>query len=75
MSLFTTQEQELIANTIAEAEKATSGEIRVAVEKHCKGSAFDRATEYQYLWYFYDLQQQRQTHKLKWVVSVAQQQI
>ena len=46
MSLFTTQEQELIANTIAEAEKATSGEIRVAVEKHCKGSAFDRATEY-----------------------------
>lgn len=46
MSLLTTQEQELIANTIAEAEKATSGEIRVAVEKHCKGSAFDRATEY-----------------------------
>lgn len=46
MSLFNTQEQELIANTIADAEKATSGEIRVAVEKHCKGSAFDRATEY-----------------------------
>jgi uncharacterized membrane protein len=46
MSLFTTQEQELIANTIAEAEKATSGEIRVAVEKHCHGSAFERATEY-----------------------------
>jgi len=46
MSLFTTQEQELIANTISEAEKATSGEIRVAVEKHCKGGAFDRATEY-----------------------------
>ena len=45
MSLFTTQEQELIANTIAEAEKATSGEIRVAVEKHCKGSAFERATD------------------------------
>lgn len=46
MSLFSTQEQELIANTIAQAEKATSGEIRVAVEKHCKGSAFERATEY-----------------------------
>ena len=46
MSLFTTQEQELIANTIAEAEKATSGEIRIAVEKHCHGSAFERATEY-----------------------------
>ncbi|RZL68174.1 MAG: TPM domain-containing protein [Pedobacter sp.] len=46
MSLFSTQEQELIANTIAEAEKATSGEIRIAVEKHCHGSAFERATEY-----------------------------
>ena len=46
MSLFTSQEQENIASAIADAEKATSGEIRIAVEKHCKGSAFDRATEY-----------------------------
>ncbi|MFA6278018.1 TPM domain-containing protein [Pedobacter sp. UC225_61] len=46
MSLFTTQEQELIANAIAEAEKATSGEIRIAIEKHCHGSAFERATQY-----------------------------
>jgi uncharacterized membrane protein len=46
MSLFTTEEQELIANAIADAEKATSGEIRIAVEKICHGSAFDRATEY-----------------------------
>ena len=46
MSLFTTEEQEQIANTIADAEKATSGEIRIAVEKHCHGSAFERATEY-----------------------------
>lgn len=46
MALFTTEEQELIAHTIAEAEKATSGEIRVAVEEHCHGSAFNRATAY-----------------------------
>ncbi len=46
MSLFTSEEQEQIANTIADAEKATSGEIRIAVEKHCHGSAFERATEY-----------------------------
>lgn len=46
MSLFTTQEQELIANAIAEAEKATSGEIRIAIDKKCHGSAFDRATQY-----------------------------
>lgn len=46
MSLFTTQEQEQIANAIAEAEKATSGEIRIAIDKHCHGSAFERATQY-----------------------------
>lgn len=46
MSIFTKNEQELIANAIATAEKATSGEIRIAIDKHCHGSAFDRATEY-----------------------------
>lgn len=46
MSLFTSQEQEQIASAIADSEKATSGEIRIAVEKHCHGSAFERATEY-----------------------------
>ncbi|MEE1947235.1 TPM domain-containing protein [Pedobacter sp. KR3-3] len=46
MPLFSTQEQEQIANAIAEAEKATSGEIRIAVEKHCHGSAIERATQY-----------------------------
>lgn len=46
MPFFTTEEQELIANAIADAEKATSGEIRIAVEKNCHGSAFERATEY-----------------------------
>ena len=42
----TNKEQELIANAIASAEKATSGEIRIAIDKHCHGSAFERATEY-----------------------------
>lgn len=46
MALFTSQEQEKIASAIADAEKSTSGEIRIAVEKHCQGSAFERATEY-----------------------------
>ncbi|MBY0543391.1 MAG: TPM domain-containing protein [Sphingobacteriaceae bacterium] len=46
MSLFTSQEQEHIASAIADAEKATSGEIRIAIEKHCHGGAFERATEY-----------------------------
>jgi len=46
MSIFTKDEQELIANAIAVAEKATSGEIRIAIDKHCHGSAFDKATQY-----------------------------
>ncbi|TDQ10381.1 TPM domain-containing protein [Pedobacter metabolipauper] len=46
MSLFTEQEQEQIANAISEAEKATSGEIRIALDKHCEGDAFEKATGY-----------------------------
>ena len=46
MGIFTEQDQELIANAISEAEKATSGEIRIAVEKKCAGNAFERATTY-----------------------------
>lgn len=46
MSVFTSEDQELIAKAIAEAEKATSGEIRIAIDKHCHGSAFEKATQY-----------------------------
>ncbi|WP_158797839.1 TPM domain-containing protein [Pedobacter sp. L105] len=46
MSFLNEHEQDLITTAIADAEKLTSGEIRVAVEKHCKGEAFDRATAY-----------------------------
>jgi uncharacterized membrane protein len=46
MAIFSEEEQELIATTIANAEKLTSGEIRIAIEKHCNTDAFERATEY-----------------------------
>lgn len=46
MSIFSTQEQELIAQAITTAENATSGEIRIAIEKRCNGDAFERATVY-----------------------------
>jgi uncharacterized membrane protein len=46
MGIFTEQEQEQISNAISGAEKATSGEIRIALEKHCDGDAFERATSY-----------------------------
>lgn len=46
MALFTEQEQEQISNAIAEAEKATSGEIRIAIDEYCEGDAFEKATSY-----------------------------
>lgn len=46
MSLFTEKEQEQIAKAIADAEYCTSGEIRIAIDKHCKGDAYEKATDY-----------------------------
>lgn len=46
MGIFTEQEQEQISNAISSAEKATSGEIRIAIDEHCDGDAFERATAY-----------------------------
>jgi len=34
-----------VTNAIKEAEKNTSGEIRVHIENHCKGNILDRASE------------------------------
>jgi uncharacterized membrane protein len=43
---FTTQEQEKIATAIREAEKRTSGEIRIFIESRCKYvEPLDRAAE------------------------------
>jgi uncharacterized membrane protein len=46
MALFTEEEQEMVTAAIADAEKLTSGEIRVAIEDHCDGEAYDRAVSY-----------------------------
>ncbi|MEE1883960.1 TPM domain-containing protein [Pedobacter flavus] len=46
MSIFTEIEEERIANAIAEAEKATSGEIRIALDKYCEGDAYEKAIQY-----------------------------
>lgn len=40
---FTPAQQEAIARAIAEAEHATSGEIRVHIESSCKGDVLDEA--------------------------------
>lgn len=46
MSLFSDLEQEKIAQAIADAENATSGEIRIAIDKHCPGDPYEKAIEY-----------------------------
>lgn len=40
---FSPQDETIIINAIQEAEKSTSGELRVHVEKNCKGDPFERA--------------------------------
>lgn len=42
-SHFTDEQQLQITNAIRVAETNTSGEIRVHIEKHCKGDVLDRA--------------------------------
>lgn len=46
MQAFTEEQQEKIVLAIQLAEARTSGEIRLAVEPHCKGEPLDRATVY-----------------------------
>jgi uncharacterized membrane protein len=43
--LFNTQQQQAIVKAIKEAEKNTSGEIQVHIEKHCKADVLDRAAD------------------------------
>ncbi|TCD04661.1 TPM domain-containing protein [Pedobacter frigidisoli] len=46
MSLFSDIEQDKIAKAIQSAENATSGEIRIAIDKLCEGDPYEKATEY-----------------------------
>lgn len=44
-TIFTQEEQDLIEQAIKQAEKETSGEIRVHIETNCKGNVLDRAAQ------------------------------
>jgi uncharacterized membrane protein len=46
MAVFTEEEQQRIQQAVADAEKNTSGEIRVCMEKTCSDEALDRAVKY-----------------------------
>ena len=53
-SFFTKQEKERIKAAIAEAERNTSGEIRIHMDNHCRGDVMDRAA-----WWFANLKMHR----------------
>jgi uncharacterized membrane protein len=46
MAVFTEDEQHRIQKAVADAEKNTSGEIRVCMEKTCSDNPLDRAVKY-----------------------------
>jgi len=46
MGIFSEQEQQLISAAVESAERFTSGEIRVCIEKSCSEPVLDRAANY-----------------------------
>lgn len=46
MGIFSEQEQKLISEAVESAERFTSGEIRVCIEKSCSEPVLDRAANY-----------------------------
>jgi uncharacterized membrane protein len=46
MALFNDEEQQQIRAAIEDAERYTSGEIRICVEKNCNENVLDRAAKY-----------------------------
>jgi len=46
MGIFSEQEQQLISDAVESAERFTSGEIRVCIEKTCGEPVLDRAANY-----------------------------
>lgn len=66
MPSLSDKDQEKIKNSIEWAEKATSGEIRVCLEKHCEKDPYERAIEC-----FYDLEMDNTKLKNGVLVYVA----
>ncbi len=66
MSKLSDKEQEKIKHSIEWAEKATSGEVRVCIEKKCTKDAFERAIEC-----FFDLKMQETKLKNGVLIYVA----
>ena len=66
MALFTEEEQHRIRIAIEDAEKHTSGQIRVCLEKNCSENVLDRAAKY-----FHKLDMHKTKHRNGVLVYVA----
>jgi uncharacterized membrane protein len=66
MALFTDEEQQRIRTAIEDAEKHTSGQIRVCIEKKCSENVLDRATKY-----FHKLNMHKTKHRNGVLVYLA----
>jgi len=67
-SFFTQEQKDIIVHAIEEAEKQTSGEIRVYIENNCKGSILDRAA---YLFKLLDMFNTKERNGVLFYLSVA----
>ena len=66
MALFNDEEQQRIRTAIEDAEKHTSGQIRVCIEKTCSEPPLDRATKY-----FHKLNMHKTRHRNGVLVYLA----
>src|SRR5476651_1115622 len=66
MALFNDDEQQRIRIAIEDAEKHTSGQIRVCIEKTCSDNVLDRAAKY-----FHKLEMHKTKHRNGVLVYVA----
>jgi len=67
-SFFTQEQKDTIFHAIEEAEKQTSGEIRVYIENSCKGSVLDRAA---YLFRLLDMYNTKERNGVLFYLSVG----
>jgi uncharacterized membrane protein len=67
-SFFSQEQKDIIVHAIEEAEKQTSGEIRVYIENYCRGSILDRAA---YLFKLLDMYNTKVRNGVLFYLSIA----
>lgn len=70
-SFFTKEQKDIIVRAIEDAEKQTSGEIRVFIENTCKGDVLDRAA---FLFRKLGMTKTRERNGILFYLAIARQQ-